>query len=265
MNYTIVTAFYLMKSKFHPDKYKNWILNFIHLNMNCILFTNQMTKQWMESWTDLSKFNVEIMEMDNFITSKYDWNAQYTIDDEKYHSRELYMIWNEKINFLKIASEKNPYHTDWFLWCDMGSLRQAIFQNFDFTSSNVFSQLDQNKTYFFRIKNTKHHNGYFIKNLDKYLCKKQDLTIVQGGFILTNISSCNDIHQEYYQLLDILYNKGLFIGKDQCCYLSLVNQSKKTKVLQINSHKYMNLLDDPWFFVYPFMLDVSNYQIINYL
>jgi hypothetical protein len=262
--YTIVTAFYLMKSKFNPDKYKQWISNFIKLNMNCILFTNLETKRWMESWADIQNFHICIIEMDDFITVKYDWNKQYEMDDEKYHSRELYMIWNEKINFLKIANEKNPYQTEWFLWCDMGSLRQPMFQNEYFKSSSVLKSLQNDKTYFFLIDSFKHHNPYFIYNLDKYMVKS-NIKIIQGGFILTNTGSCKDLHLEYYHLLDILYEKGLFIGKDQCCYLSLVNNSRITNVLEIMTHKYSIEFNDPWFYVYPFMLGVSKYKKVNYL
>ena len=261
--YTIVTAFYLMKSKFHPDKYKQWISNFMKLKkMNCLLYTNEHTKKWMQTWMNMEKVHIEIIEMEDFITAKYDWDEQYKMDDEKdkNHSRELYMIWNEKINFLKLASEKNPYQTEWFLWCDMGSLRQQIFESEDFTSSPELQNLDGSKTYFFRITNSKIYNRYFIYNLNKYFIKNNDVTIIQGGFILTNLFSCNNIHQQYYELLDKLYNNGLFIGKDQCCYISMVNQSKDIKVLEIKTHKYISIFSDPWFFVYPFMLGVSEYN-----
>jgi hypothetical protein len=263
--YTIVTAFYLMKSKFHPDKYKEWILNFIKLKINCVLFTNQITKEWLETWMDMSKIHLEILEMDNFITAKYDWMKQYEMDNEKdrNHSRELYMIWNEKINFLKLANGKNPYQTEWFLWCDIGSLRQEIFSSEDFTQSIVFKDLEK-KTYFFRLYDRYYHNPYFMKDINKYLCKKCDLNVIQGGFILVHSDTCHSVHQEYYQLLDKLYEMGLFIGKDQCCYLSLVLQSKHIKVLEINNHSYIKIFNDVWFFVYPFMLGCANYRMIQY-
>ena len=211
--YTIVTAFYLMKSKFHPEKYKQWISNFIKLNMNCVLFTNEHTKKWMQTWMNMEKVHVELLEMEDFITSKYNWEEQYKMDDEKYHTRELYRIWHEKINFLKLASEKNPYQTEWFLWCDMGSLRQPIFDSEDFSKSDTLSLLDSNKAYFFRIHNFNYHNPYFLKNLNKYLgISNCDMNVIQGGFILTNISICKNLHDEYYNLLQNLYDKELFEG-----------------------------------------------------
>lgn len=264
MDYTIVTAFYLMKSKFHPNKYKEWILNFLNLKMNCILFTNQMTKEWIQSWTDLSKIHIEILDMDKFITSKYDWSEQYQIDDEKYHTRELYMIWNEKINFLKIANERNPYHTEWFLWCDMGSLRKSLFELEDFRKSNTLLDLEKDRTYFFRIHNFHYHNSYFINHLDKFLNRKCDLNVIQGGFILTHSKVCDILHRDYYDLLDKLYGKGLFIGKDQCCYLSLILQTDYTKVIEIQTHDDIQIFSDVWFFAYPFILGKSKYKMITY-
>lgn len=267
MDYTIVTAFYLMKSKFHPDKYKEWISNFLQLNMNCILFTNQETKQWFGEWMDLSNKNIhlEILEIDDFITAKYDWNKQYEMDEEKNHSRELYMIWNEKINLLKISTEKNPYGTEWFLWCDMGSLRQSIFDKENFKNSSMLKNLDIHKTYFFRIPYTGvYRDKCFLNNLNKYLIRRCDLKIIQGGFILTNLSTCSKVHKEYYNLLDEKYNLNLFIGKDQYIYLSLVLQSIFIQVIEIYHHKFIQSFNDDWFFVYPFMLGCANYRMIQY-
>jgi hypothetical protein len=264
MDYTIVTAFYLMKSKFHPNKYKEWILNFLKLKMNCILFTNQMTKEWIESWTDLSNIHVAILDLDHFVTAKYNWIQQYKMDDEKYHTRELYMIWNEKINFLKIAKQKNPYHTEWFLWCDMGSLRKSLFHMENFTKSYTLLDLEKDKTYFFRIHDFHYHNPYFLNHLDKYLPKKCDMNVIQGGFILTHNNVCDILHNDYYDLLDKLYEKDLFIGKDQCCYLSLILQSNYTKVIEIQTHDDIQNFPDVWFFVYPFILGKSKYKIIKY-
>jgi hypothetical protein len=263
--FTIVTAFYLMKSKYNTDVYKEWISNFLKLNMNCVLITNDRTKKWMDEWVDLKNIHVFLFEMEEFITSKYDWKKQYDIDNEKNHTRELYMIWNEKINILKLAIEKNPYHTDWFLWCDMGSLRQSgIFESEDFTKSITLCELEQDKSYFFRLYDRKFHNPYFITNLDKYLCKQTELNMIQGGFILTNLKTYKELHREYYELLDKLYQKNLFIGKDQHCYLSLVLQSIITRVIEIRTHQYIENFDDVWFFVYPFILGKSKYRVLSY-
>jgi hypothetical protein len=256
-----------MKSKFSTDKYKEWLSNFLALKMNCVFFTDDRTKKWLDTWINVSndaKIRFVILEMDKFITAKYDWSKQLEMDDEKnYHSRELYMIWNEKINFLKLSSEINPFQTDWFLWCDAGSLRQKIFIDDDFTKSDVIPDLENDKTYFFRVP-CLYHNNYFLKNLEQYKCNNTDLRMIQGGFILTNLKSCRWIHQEYYDLLDRLYEKNLFIGKDQCCYLSLVLQSQYAKVLQITKHKLIHQFSDVWFFVFPFILGLSNYSQISY-
>jgi hypothetical protein len=138
MNYTIVTAFYLTTALKHPSKnYIEWIHNFINLKTNCVLFTNQDT------------------EMVDRKSYKYDWNIQYSMDDEKViHHPDLYRIWNEKINFMYIASNKNYFSTNWFVWIDFGSMRiSKVFEKQDFTYSNIFTDLDSKYSYFFRIKN----------------------------------------------------------------------------------------------------------------
>lgn len=266
MDYTIVTAFYIMKSKFSLDKYKEWISNFLGLHTNCICFTNEETRSWFLECFDVSKIHFILFDMNDFITSKYDWEEQYQMDDEKFHTRELYMVWNEKINFLKKATEINPFHTEWFLWCDMGSMRSHIYKNQNFKTSHIFQILDNKKSYFFRICNGKHHNPYFLNHLEQYFpTPKQELNIIQGGFILSNINSIQSLHDEFYTLLDQLYEKGLFIGKDQCVYNSLITFSKITRVIELLNHRHSSLFWDYWFFVYPFMLGtITSYRFIDY-
>jgi len=271
MEYTIVTAFYLMNSKFNPNKYKEWIINFLNLKTKCVLFTNKETKEWFDNWVSLpNNIKVEMLEFDEFITAKYDWNKQYEMDieKEKGHSRELYMVWNEKINFLKKAIMINHYQTKWFIWCDIGSMRTKIFNNskFDFTKSKTLGVLDETKSYFFRIFNTRfsvENDKFFIENKTKYVEKQCDLNIVQGGFILTNIKIYEKLHTEFYGLFHKLYNNNLFVGKDQLVYLSLVTKSSNTKVIEIISNQFIDILNDVWFFPYTFLHDFSIHRFID--
>jgi hypothetical protein len=270
MDYTIVTAFYIMKSKCSPDKYKQWINNFLRLNMKCVFFTNKQTKEWFDSWTVLpDNIRVEILEFEEFVTAKYNWDKQREMDFEMHYSKELYMVWNEKINFLYKACSENHFRTKWFIWCDMGSVRNEVLLKFNnnFIKSNILCVLDYTKSYFFRIFNEKFNTGddkFFIENKHKYVGTPCDLNVIQGGFILTNLNMYKTLHTEFYELLDKLYNDNLFIGKDQLTYLSLVTKSSNVKVIEILTNMIVNYFHDVWFFVYTFLLDISIYRYINY-
>ena len=49
------------------------------------------------------------------LLSAEEWKHQEIIDPEKNigHNREVYTVWNEKINLVKIASEKNFFNSSW--------------------------------------------------------------------------------------------------------------------------------------------------------
>jgi len=269
MNFTTITAFYLTNSKKRTiNEYQQWISNFLKLKMNCILFTNKDTQKWLINNFNFSNTNIriEIYELDNFYTNKFDWNSQYLLDDEKnIHSPEIYQIWNEKINFIYLGALKNYFNSEWFIWIDIGSLRSKMFEFQNFTSSEVFKSLDSSKTYFFRIKNFYHQNSYFLKFLDKYYSNNSELNVIQGGCIISHKNQIKYICDKYYELLNELYNKGLFIGKEQVNFHPFVIlNNEKIKVIEVISHKLDKIFSDAWFYYFPFLFNISEYRIINY-
>lgn len=267
--YTTVTAFYLSnKAKHSPVEYERWISNFWTLKKNCILFTDSKTKKWLETFVSLKNVKVNIMEKKHFITAKYDWNAQHELDTfKRYHSAHIYSVWNEKINFIKLAVKQNPYKTQWFIWNDIGSMREPFFNGCDFRSSPVLSTLDINYPHFFCIHNTTVNNFYNQPNLiepDPKQIDRTDKGSIQATFILTSIDSIDQLHQDYYSHIDMLYKKNIFIGKEELNYKSLY-KSKKTsmKLIEIHGHKYLPEFSDVWFFPYPFLQGDADYLIVN--
>ena len=53
--------------------------------------------------------------------------AQEAMDPEQGigHNRELYTVWNEKTNFMMTAARENFFSSDYFLWLDIGAVRQG--------------------------------------------------------------------------------------------------------------------------------------------
>ena len=59
--------------------------------------------------------------------SEEQWRAQEAMDPEQGigHNRELYTVWNEKTNFMMTAARENFFSSDYFLWLDIGAVRQG--------------------------------------------------------------------------------------------------------------------------------------------
>ena len=45
------------------------------------------------------------------------------------HDPHLYQIWNSKVDFLKIGSDQNPFHSHFFAWVDVGIARWPQYEN----------------------------------------------------------------------------------------------------------------------------------------
>ena len=57
-----------------------------------------------------------------------EWEAQERMDPEQGigHNRELYTVWSEKTNFMKIAADENFFQSSYFLWLDIGAVRHPV-------------------------------------------------------------------------------------------------------------------------------------------
>ena len=40
--------------------------------------------------------------------------------------RELYIVWAEKTNLMKLAADTNHFNSSYFLWLDIGAVRHKV-------------------------------------------------------------------------------------------------------------------------------------------
>ena len=130
------------------------------------------------------------------------WNRDYERDIEKeYHNQNLYIIWNEKTNFMKKAMDLNHFNTDFYCWTDIGMIRDKRTLEYikTFPSSNMLSIIDKTKVYLLNVK-------IFFKNLTHY---------IGGGFIMCHRDTIDIWFNNYYSMLNYFMKQDLFAGKDQ--------------------------------------------------
>ena len=50
------------------------------------------------------------------------------LDPERHigQNRNLYVVWNEKPNFMMRAAEYNFFFSNYFLWLDIGAVRHTV-------------------------------------------------------------------------------------------------------------------------------------------
>ena len=68
------------------------------------------------------------------LLTEEEWAEEELKDPEEGigHNRDLYVVWHEKTNFLKIASDNNFYNSSYFLWLDIGALRHKVVLKLSF-------------------------------------------------------------------------------------------------------------------------------------
>lgn len=141
MELTLVTAWFIMSSKFSPETYDQWITIFLSgaKHFNLVVFTDKRSLPMISRHTDGKKnIYVNVIDIENFHGYKYRNQWQTNQSNNKNPLRnsvswEVNMLWCEKINLVAMAMDAKYFDTDWYGWCDIGYFRDfhstAILQS----------------------------------------------------------------------------------------------------------------------------------------
>jgi hypothetical protein len=165
---TIVTCYYKVKSKHPHSKYNEWIYNFLYyLRNNIIIFTSEDLVNYLK---EIGKYNTKMMIITkNFedidIFKQYNiWDHQYEIDPQKDNrTKECYIIWNSKMNFLNEAINLNPFKSNKFVWTDIGCLRDKRYCNY-IMNYPLYKNISNDKLDIVLINPFKNENQLIFQN-----------------------------------------------------------------------------------------------------
>mmetsp|Transcript_8239 Transcript_8239/g.12666 ORF Transcript_8239/g.12666 Transcript_8239/m.12666 type:complete len:373 (+) Transcript_8239:98-1216(+) len=245
---TIVTAFFDIPSKRPSREYLPWIRRFMSLQDNMIIFT---TPDQVELFRKLRKndrrthvIGMELNEtqvVKDFGGMDF-WRRQAALDPEEFiHSKELYIIWNEKGHFIEKAMDVDPFGTEFFAWVDMGYLRDDLLENQRMIRF-VPAALLKTKALFLDVR--------ALVNGDEY---------IGGGFIGGYREGVSTWIKSYYENLSA--NRDRFLGKDQPWMFQTCVQNPELCLWVQPCNSY----GDPWFFMGPFLHGVSSYNTLDHL
>lgn len=240
---TLVSAFYIFKSKFPVSKYKEWIKNFMRIKSNKVIFTNKETLPHIKEF-DVHKDTIYVLlEISEFLTSKYDkeWNKNLEIDHEKYHNINLYKIWAEKSEFLKKAIQLNHYSSYHYVWCDIGCFRD-IKRLKEFSNWPKYKKI-KDKVIFLQIKPFTPKEKQNIQNIDN---RFKNVVRIGGGIISGRKDKLLEWHKKYYNTLQQFFEKGIFAGKDQNVYAFTILQNPELVQIITAPNGYKH---DVWFYL----------------
>ena len=220
-NLTLVTALYKIKSKRSFYFYQQWINNFLKINKPVIFFIDPKISETIKSKRS-SKFKNKTkwieLEMKEFYTyKKYLKYFKETnlIDKERYHTVELYLVWAEKIVFLKKAIEDNPFNSTCFYWIDAGYFRERSYkQNFLDNWPSTKRCIEDPRITFISMRQL----GSDVIKTFQYLNMTHsffNVTNVGGNFFGGTSLYILEFYKKYFEALEVWHNNSFFIGKDQ--------------------------------------------------
>jgi hypothetical protein len=240
---TLVTAYFEFPiKKFSSNTYLNWINNFLpNTNAYMVIFTDEQSYDTIYNLrkNHIDRTKIITLTLSDFYCYKYMyyWNKDHIRDHEKaYHHQYLYMIWSEKSNFIKLSIELNPFDTEFYMWCDIGMIRDVNCIKYisNFPNKEVIKDLKKDKVYLLNITEFTEED-LKINDATEIFRYQNNSVRIGGGGIFGNVASLKIWIRLYYEMLDEFIKRDYFAGKDQsimtCVYL------KNKDLIELVKHK----------------------------
>jgi hypothetical protein len=232
MSITLSSCFYIINSKFPPEKYIEWMNNFISIvnYFNLVIYTDENSVKHIDT-NDNLKIKIIIKPLEEFYNFKYKdhWIRNHTknflLNDKS--SWKLNMLWAEKISFVKETIEKKYFDTNFYGWCDIGYFRNRhndtnTKQLLNWPNYDKIKMFDKNKIVYSCINN----NSIYIYNLINYIKNKNKYGLplspippnqnsIAGGFFILHKSMINWWFKTFDTKLSDYFNNDYLVKDDQ--------------------------------------------------
>lgn len=218
---TVVTAYYsIPKAKHSENDFYLWAENFLKIPFNLVVFTDKKNKHWIKSLR--KDLPITIIEKDfndlyfNRYKTFYDEVAANDkevnhLNGEKYHQNAgLYIVWNEKVILMNEAINLNPYRSNFFVWLDIGTIREKEYLKNIFLTSNL---MVSDKITFFMNKDISNYSKNYLTDSESG---------VQGNLQIGDQTAWR-VYQYLYKITqyDLMQN-NIACGKDQSIMSTMV-------------------------------------------
>ena len=227
---TIVSGYWKIVNK-HGDKFIDWFKNTVNINCPYVFFGDDESIELIKRYRNIN-YPTHYIKLS--ITEFYTYKFYENIVTHPIHcpSKELNIVWNEKIFLLHIAKELNPFNTQWFCWCDAGIFMYRCnypphesFPNIDkmnllkmnminvSTSDNKYFEPEKLSSYYHYISGTyilhidfiDHYKNIYKDYVDKFLSKNDNIYTDQVIHTL--------IYHNYPELFNFMYKDQHGYGK----------------------------------------------------
>jgi len=115
---TCVSGFWNVDNKHQNSYVETWLRRTLKINNPYVIYCTEEEKPLLQSCRGDYPTVFVKKEISEFVTYKH----KDAIQTHHRHvpSKELQMIWNEKLFLLRETARTNPFDSEWFLWIDAG-------------------------------------------------------------------------------------------------------------------------------------------------
>lgn len=215
---TVVTAYFQIRSKHSSDKYNTWITNMLSLQDPMVIFLSPALIPQIKELRKhaLNRTVIIPMEISDVpLARNYNasfWEHQFDIDREKriHRSYQVFWIWLSKSWWVVEAIRHNFFHSQVFVWSDMGCFRNTAYNNKEMVQhpetvprrAMLFLAHHDTNPPPTRIWNSKH----LLKPWHFY----------HSGSIMAGYGDTfQQFHQQFMVTMDEFLTRNMFIGEDQ--------------------------------------------------
>lgn len=257
---TFSSCFYIIKSKFDPGTYVEWMNNLISIvnNFNLVIYTDDNSRNYIDTKGN-PQITVIVRPIDQFYNYKYKnyWMANHgknTLLNDK-SSWQLNMLWSEKMWFVKETIERKYYETEFYGWCDIGYFRNRPNDVHTSTLMNwpnpdTITKLNKNKICYACINND---NGY-MNYLYKIVNNKNNAGLpaqpipphqnsIAGGFFVCHADKISWWAETYNNKLELYFKNNYLVKDDQIILADCILSDMDQFVLFRENHPRL----DNWF------------------
>ena len=229
---TFSSCFYIIKSKFDPSIYVQWMNNFISIvnEFNLVIYTDENSAKYIDI-RENPRIKIVLKPLDQFYNYKY--KDSWIKNHEKNHLLkdnscwQLNMLWSEKIQFVKETIEQKYFDTEFYGWCDIGYFRNrpqdthtTQLKNWGNNQTILTNYID--KIHYACIQNDDNYMNYLLKlvnNKNEYGLPFKEIPAHQnsiaGGFFVLHKDKINWWSKIYDTKLKLYFENNYLVKDDQ--------------------------------------------------
>lgn len=117
-NITVVSGYWNINSKYESGIYNEWFSKTLKINQKYIFFGEEKDFENIQKFRGDLETNFVDYPICNFYTKQF--YRDHWVHQTHVPSKELGMIWNEKIHLMKLAKDSDENPTEFYLWVDAG-------------------------------------------------------------------------------------------------------------------------------------------------